>query len=87
MILHSGQGFVYSSKIFNELLPMYGIKYSMSRAGTPTDNATKEAISSIVKLIPALMVFNFGIFFVHFFDFCAPILLTSAKLKQPEVVN
>ena len=39
MILHSDQGSVYTSKKFNELLPMYNITRSMSRAGTPTDNA------------------------------------------------
>jgi len=37
MILHSDQGSVYASKSFNDLLPMYSITHSMSRAGTPTD--------------------------------------------------
>lgn len=46
MILHSDQGSVYTSKKFNELLPMYNIVHSMSRAGTPTDNAAMEAILS-----------------------------------------
>ena len=49
MILHSDQGSVYSSKAFNELLPMYGISRSMSRAGTPTDNAAMEAINGWIK--------------------------------------
>ena len=49
MILHSDQGSVYSSKAFNELLPMYGITRSMSRAGTPTDNAAMEAINGWIK--------------------------------------
>lgn len=40
---------VYSSKAFNELLPMYGITRSMSRAGTPTDNAAMEAINGWIK--------------------------------------
>ena len=35
MVLHSDQGSVYASKAYNELLPMYGITRSMSRAGTP----------------------------------------------------
>ena len=48
-ILHTDQGSVYSSKAFNELLPMYGITRSMSRAGTPTDNAAMEAINGWVK--------------------------------------
>ena len=49
MILHSDQGSVYASKSFNELLPMYGITRSMSRAGTPTDNAAMEAINGWIK--------------------------------------
>lgn len=49
MILHSDQGSVYASKAFNELLPMYGISRSMSRAGTPTDNASMEAINGWMK--------------------------------------
>lgn len=49
MILHSDQGSVYSSKAFNELLPMYGITRSMSRAGTPTDNAAIESINGWIK--------------------------------------
>ena len=48
-ILHSDQGSVYASKAFNELLPMYGITRSMSRAGTPTDNAAMEAINGWIK--------------------------------------
>ena len=49
MILHSDQGSVYSSKAFNELLPMYNIIRSMSRAGTPTDNAAMESINGWIK--------------------------------------
>ena len=49
MILHSDQGSVYASKAFNELLPMYNITHSMSRAGTPTDNAAMEAINGWIK--------------------------------------
>ena len=49
LILHSDQGSVYSSKKYNELLPMYGITRSMSRAGTPTDNAAMEAINGWIK--------------------------------------
>lgn len=45
MVLYSDQGSVYASKDFNELLPMYSIVRSMSRAGTPTDNAAMEAIN------------------------------------------
>ena len=49
MILHTDQGSVYASKAYNELLPMYNITRSMSRAGTPTDNATMEAINGWIK--------------------------------------
>jgi Transposase and inactivated derivatives len=49
MILHSDQGSVYASKAFNDLLPMYSITHSMSRAGTPTDNAAMEAINGWIK--------------------------------------
>lgn len=48
-ILHSDQGSVYASKEYNELLPMYGITHSMSRAGTPTDNASMESINGWIK--------------------------------------
>jgi transposase InsO family protein len=49
MILHTDQGSVYASKSFNELLPLYNIIHSMSRAGTPTDNAAMEAINGWIK--------------------------------------
>ena len=48
-VLHSDQGSVYASKTFNELLPAYNIMRSMSRAGTPTDNAAMEAINGWIK--------------------------------------
>ena len=49
LILHSDQGSVYASKAFNELLPMYNITHSMSRAGIPTDNAAMESINGWIK--------------------------------------
>lgn len=49
MILYTDQGSVYSSKSFNELLPYYNIIHSMSRAGTPTDNAAMESINGWIK--------------------------------------
>ena len=49
MILHTDQGSVYASKDFNELLPLYNIVHSMSRAGTPTYNAAMEAINGWIK--------------------------------------
>jgi transposase InsO family protein len=49
MVLHTDQGSVYASKSFNELLPLYNITRSMSRAGTPTDNGAMEAINGWIK--------------------------------------
>lgn len=49
MVLHTDQGSVYASKSFNEILPLYNITHSMSRAGTPTDNAAMESINGWVK--------------------------------------
>ena len=49
MVLHTDQGSVYASKDFNEILPAYNIRRSMSRAGTPTDNATMESINGWMK--------------------------------------
>ena len=49
MILHSDQGSVYSSKSFNEIIPLYNITHSMSSAGTPTDNSAMEAINEWLK--------------------------------------
>ena len=49
LILHTDGGSVYASKAFNDLLPAYGIIHSMSRPGTPTDNATMEAINGWMK--------------------------------------
>ena len=48
MILHSDQGSVYTSKAYNDLLPMY-VDRSMSRVGTPTDNAAMESINGWIK--------------------------------------
>ena len=49
LILHTDQGSVYSSKSYNELLPLYNITHSMSRAGTPTDNGNMESINGWLK--------------------------------------
>lgn len=49
LVLHTDQGSVYSSKSFNELLPLYNIIHSISRAGTPTDNGAMESINGWIK--------------------------------------
>ena len=47
--LHTDQGSVYSSKLYNELLSNYNIQHSMSRAGTPTDNPMNESLNGWIK--------------------------------------
>ena len=44
MLLHSDQGSQYSSAGFRSLLKLYNATQSMSRAGTPRDNAVIESI-------------------------------------------
>lgn len=48
-ILHTDQGSVYSSKDYNNLLPLHHIIHSMSKAGTPTGNAAMESINGWAK--------------------------------------
>ncbi len=49
MVLHSDQGSVYASENYNDLLGPCGIIHSMSRAGTPTDNAAMESVNGWIK--------------------------------------
>lgn len=44
MLLHSDQGSQYSSAGYSSLLQKYNVIQSMSRAGTPKDNAVMESI-------------------------------------------
>lgn len=44
MFLHSDQGSQYSSAGFHSLLKLYNVTQSMSRAGTPHDNAIMESL-------------------------------------------
>ena len=44
-----GDTWVLAPGRFIELLPMYGISRSMSRVGTPTDNAAMEAINGWIN--------------------------------------
>ena len=48
-ILHTDQGSVYSSRAFAEAHKDYNIIRSMSRAGTPKDNAIIESINGWIK--------------------------------------
>ena len=48
-ILHSDQGPVYTSRAFLNAHKDYNIVRSMSRAGTPTDNPTIEALNGWIK--------------------------------------
>ena len=49
LVLHTDQGSVYSSKDYNNLLLLHHITHSMSKAGTPTDNAAMESINGWAK--------------------------------------
>ncbi len=49
IIFHSDQGAVYSSKGFQEAHKNYNIIRSMSRVGTPTDNAVIESLNGWIK--------------------------------------
>jgi transposase InsO family protein len=49
LTLHSDQGFQYTSIEYSNLTKEYGITPSMSRAGTPIDNAPIESFFSTLK--------------------------------------
>ena len=49
LILHSDQGFQYASTAYRNLTQEYGIIPSMSRKGTPLDNASAESFFSTLK--------------------------------------
>ena len=49
LILHSDQGFQYASTAYRNLTQEYGIVPSMSRRGTPLDNAPVESFFSTLK--------------------------------------
>lgn len=48
-ILHTDQGSVYSSKKFNQSLPLYNIIHSVSKPGKPTENGAMESINGWIK--------------------------------------
>ena len=49
IVFHSDQGAVYSSRAFAEVHKNYNIIRSMSRVGTPTDNAVIESLNGWIK--------------------------------------
>lgn len=49
IILHADQGAGYCSSSYHDLLKEYGMVGSMSRKGTPYDNAPMESFFSILK--------------------------------------
>lgn len=49
LILHSDQGFQYTSHGYSNLLKQYSITPSMSRPGTPLDNAPAENFFGMLK--------------------------------------
>lgn len=50
VIFHSDQGVQYGAEVTVEQIAAYGYMQSMSRAGTPTDNAIAERFVGIFKL-------------------------------------
>ncbi|CAG9623296.1 IS3 family transposase [Sutcliffiella rhizosphaerae] len=49
MILHSDQGYQYTSHVYNQLLKRHKVKVSMSRKGNCWDNASMESFFSHFK--------------------------------------
>lgn len=49
LIIHSDQGFQYRSSEYKEICTSNGVTISMSRRGTPLDNAPIESFHSILK--------------------------------------
>ena len=49
VVLHTDQGSVYSSQAFQRAHEHYNILRSMSKVGTPTDNAIIEALNGWIK--------------------------------------
>ena len=49
VVLHTDQGSVYSSQAFRQAHEHYNILRSMSKVGTPTDNAIMEALNGWIK--------------------------------------
>ena len=49
LILHSDQGFQYTSEAYKNVCQAHGIRLSMSRKGTPIDNAPHESFHALLK--------------------------------------
>lgn len=48
-IFHTDRGSEFKNQIIDEIISAFGIKRSLSKAGTPIDNACAESIYNIVK--------------------------------------
>ncbi|MEG2118211.1 MAG: IS3 family transposase [Clostridia bacterium] len=48
-IFHTDRGSEFKNKIIDEIIEAFGIKRSLSRAGTPIDNSCAESIYNIIK--------------------------------------
>jgi transposase InsO family protein len=92
-ILHSDQGTVYASRAFQNAHKHYSIKRSMSRAKTPTDNPTIEALNGWMKdelyidfnLYYTKNVYQTIIDYVHYFN--NDRLAYSLQYKTPAQVK
>jgi len=49
VILHSDQGFQYTSEEYRRICETNGVRIPMSRKGTPIDNSPIESFHSILK--------------------------------------
>ncbi|MBP1157751.1 transposase InsO family protein [Paenibacillus sp. PvR052] len=49
LIVHSDQGFQYTSYAYHDMLPQVGVQISMSRRGNCYDNASMESFFSHLK--------------------------------------
>ena len=73
ILLHSDQGSQYSSAGYCNLLKSYNTIQSMSRAGTPRDNAVMESFFGRFKDIHKAVADT-----IHYFNYVRPV----RKLKK-----
>uniref|UniRef100_UPI00403F216C transposase n=1 Tax=Paenibacillus sp. FSL H3-0457 TaxID=2921430 RepID=UPI00403F216C len=61
LVVHSDQGFQYTSHAYHDMLPKFGAQINMSRRGNCYDNASLESFFSHLKaegLYPYHMIVN-----------------------------
>ncbi|MBP1176481.1 transposase InsO family protein [Paenibacillus sp. PvR133] len=58
LIVHSDQGFQYTSRAYQDMLPMVGAQISMSRQGNCYDNASMESFFSHLKTEDSTLIIS-----------------------------